>query len=97
MTEQEKRLYTEIARMRTTDPIEWAIVVGKRTVPRIAEHLLMAPKTVERKVEELIKMEVVKWGTYMGRPVLQVIEPGYKEMADFAYEFRRKLMGKVGK
>lgn len=94
MDAKHKAMYTQLDAMRSEVPVEWAIVVGKRTIPKIAEHLIMAQAKVEREVEKLIEQEQVKWGVYMGRPILQIIEPDYREMADFAWRFRQKVLGK---
>lgn len=89
-----KQMYRQLIDMRENVPVEWAIVVGKRTVAKIAEHLIMAPSEVQKGVDKLIEQEQVKWGQYMGRPILQIVEPDYKELSDFAWRFRQKVMGK---
>jgi hypothetical protein len=94
MDKKQKEMYAQLDLMRSEVPVEWAIVVGKRTIGKIAEHLIMSPAKVEREVEKLIEQKQVQWGAYMGRPILQIVEPDYKEMADFAWKFRQKVLGK---
>lgn len=94
MDEQQKRHYTDLAEMREAVPVTWAILVGKRTITKIAEHLIMAPSRVQKEVDALIENDIVKWGAYMGRPILQVIDPSHKALADFAWKFRQKVLGK---
>lgn len=97
MNEQQKAMYRQLDDMRAEVPVEWAIVIGKRTVAKIAEHLIMSPSLVEKEVNKLIEQKQVKWGQYMGRQVLQITEPDLKELADFAWRFRQKVMGKEAK
>lgn len=89
-----KQLYNDLEQMRTHDPVTWAILVGKRTPSKIAEHLIMSPPQVKRNIDNLLKDGVVTWGSYMGRPILQISDPSYKELAEFAWRFRQKVLGK---
>jgi hypothetical protein len=94
MDKKQQELYEQLQCMREEVPVEWAILVGKRTVPKIAEHLIMSPAKVEREVKKLIETEQVRWGSYMGRPILQIVELDYKELAEFAWKFRQRVLGK---
>jgi hypothetical protein len=89
-----KQMYRQLDDMRSHVPVEWAIVIGKRTVPKIAEHLILSPSKVQAEVDKLIELNLVRWGQYMGRPILQVVDPDYKQLADFAWRFRQKVLGK---
>lgn len=87
-------MYRWLEDMRDNAPVHWALIAGKRTVPKIAEHLIMTPARVEREVEKMIAEGIVQWGQYMGRPILQILNADYKELADFAWKFRMKVLGK---
>lgn len=86
-----KAKYDDLEEMRAGAPVLWSIMVSKRTVHGIADHLIMTPAKVKAEVDILVADGALEWGSYMGNSILKIKDPIYKELASFCWRFREAV------